>query len=81
MDDEVGLPFLEPVSGGRGGGGDEEVVKNQAVISISYQVSHSFALLSRCLIYSSSLQDWSELKDALDISKAAIVHPEDLRNK
>ena len=38
MDDEVGLPFLEPVSGGRGGGGDEEVVKNQAVISISYQV-------------------------------------------
>jgi len=62
VDDEVGLPFLEPVSGGRGGGGDEGVVKNQAVISISYQ-------------------DWSELKDALDISKAAIVHPEDLRNK
>ena len=40
----MGLPFLEPVSGGRGGGGDEEVVKNQAVISISYQVNHPFAL-------------------------------------
>ena len=33
----MGLPFLEPVSGGRGGG-EDEVVKNQAVISISYQV-------------------------------------------
>ena len=57
VDDEVGLPFLEPVSGaqcaidydrcraifssldsGGRGGGEEEVVKNQAVISISYQV-------------------------------------------
>jgi len=61
VDDEVGLPFLEPVSGGRGGG-EEEVVKNQAVISISYQ-------------------DWQEMKDALEISEAAIVHPEDLRHK
>merc|ERR1719447_1954140 len=61
VDDEVGLPFLEPVSGGRGGG-EEEVVKNQAVISISYQ-------------------DWQEMKDALEICEAAIVHPEDLRHK
>ena len=41
VDDEVGLPFLEPVSGGRGGG-EDEVVKNQAVISISYQVLGHF---------------------------------------
>ena len=41
VDDEVGLPFLEPVSGGRGGG-EDEVVKNQAVISISYQVPCHF---------------------------------------
>ena len=36
VDESVGLPVLEPV-GGRGGGEDTEVAKNQAVISISFQ--------------------------------------------
>ena len=35
---EIGLPTLEPLNGGRGGG-EEDAVKNQAVISISYQVT------------------------------------------
>jgi len=58
VDEEIGLPFLEPVLGGRGGG-EEDTVKNQAVISISYQ-------------------DWLDLKEALEVTEAAIVHEGDL---
>lgn len=61
VDEEIGLPILEPVSSrSAAGDGDGEGVKNQAIISISYE-------------------DWEELKDALNISKAAIVHDEELR--
>jgi len=59
VDDNLGLPVLEPV-GGRGGGEDSEVAKNQAVISISYQ-------------------DWVDLKEALGVTEAVIVHDDDLR--
>merc|ERR1712029_289582 len=61
VDEEIGLPILEPVSSRSAAwDGDGEGVKNQAIISISYE-------------------DWEELKDALNISKAAIVHDEELR--
>lgn len=62
VDEEIGLPTLEPLLSGGRGGGEEDAVKNQAVISISYQ-------------------DWVDLKEALDITKPAIVHEEELRHK
>jgi len=37
VDEEIGLPVLEPLRGGKGVGDDEETTKNQAIISISYQ--------------------------------------------
>ena len=61
VDDRIGLPVLEPVSSRSGGAdGDGDAVKNQAIISISFE-------------------DWEELKDALNITDAAIVHDEELR--
>jgi len=61
VDEQIGLPILEPVSSRiAAGDGDGDSVKNQAIISISYE-------------------DWEELKDALNISKAVIVHDEELR--
>jgi len=36
VNEDEGLPYLEPIAGGKGGG-EESSVKNQAVISISYQ--------------------------------------------
>ena len=79
------MRFSHLWSGGRGGG-EEEVVKNQAVISISYQVldepSKLFLLWPINLFWTfAPFKDWQELKDALEICEAAIVHPEDLRHK
>ena len=61
VDDTIGLPVLEPVSSRSGvADGDGDSVKNQAIISISFE-------------------DWEELKEALDITDATIVHDEELR--
>jgi len=59
IDENRGLPTLEPMKPGRGGNEDSSA-KEQALISIC-------------------MEDWRELKEALNITQAMIVHPENLR--
>ena len=37
VDDNIGLPVLEPVSSRHQADGDGDIVKNQAIISLSYE--------------------------------------------
>ena len=64
VSEKAGLPTLTPLSSASRGGGGEE----------GESEGKNQAIISL------SFQDWEELKEALEVTSAAIVHDKDLKD-